>query len=96
MEVGLKMGKGGGGDHVGGCEKAKMGFEETELRLGLPGGRESEVVRKRCFSETVDLKLNLSSKESSGTDPNDEKVKGLQKEKNLLPCATDPSKPPAK
>ncbi|XWS31489.1 hypothetical protein CRYUN_Cryun23aG0080800 [Craigia yunnanensis] len=97
MEVGLKMGK-GGGDHVGGCEKAKMGFEETELRLGLPGGRESEVVRKRGFSETVDLKLNLSSKESSGMDPNDEKVKGLQlhKEKNLLPCATDPAKPPAK
>ncbi|OMP08824.1 AUX/IAA protein [Corchorus olitorius] len=103
MEVAaLKMGKGGGGGggEVGG-EKAKMGFEETELRLGLPGnmggGEGGEVsMRKRGFSETVDLKLNLSSKESSATvDPND-KVKGLQKEKNLLPCATDPAKPPAK
>ncbi|XP_022758333.1 auxin-induced protein AUX28-like [Durio zibethinus] len=100
MEVGLKMGmKGGGLNHVGGCEKAKMGFAETELRLGLPGGGgsgEGEVVRKRGFSETVDLKLNLSSKESSGMDANDEKVKVLHKEKNLLPCATDPAKPPAK
>ncbi|XWS46912.1 hypothetical protein CRYUN_Cryun14cG0108900 [Craigia yunnanensis] len=87
------MGKGGGGD-VGG-EKVKMGFEETELRLGLPGGGEGEVVRKRGFSETVDLKLNLSSKESPGMDPN-EKVKGLQKEKNVLPRATDLAKPPAK
>ncbi|XVF32465.1 hypothetical protein REPUB_Repub17cG0085300 [Reevesia pubescens] len=88
----------GGGDHVGGGEKVKMGFEETELRLGLPGGGgggEGEVVRKRGFSETVDLKLNFSSKESSGMDPNDEKVKGLQKERNLLPSATDPAKPPA-
>ncbi|XVF71918.1 hypothetical protein PTKIN_Ptkin12aG0078800 [Pterospermum kingtungense] len=88
MEVGLKMGK-GEGDHVGGCEKAKMGFEETELRLGLPGG-EGDVVRKRGFSETVDLKLNLSSKESCEMDPKD------GKKKNLLPCATDPAKPPAK
>ncbi|KAE8701433.1 Auxin-induced protein AUX28 [Hibiscus syriacus] len=37
MEIGLNT-KGGGGDHVGGCEEEKMGFEETELRLGLPGG----------------------------------------------------------
>ncbi|KAE8704028.1 Auxin-induced protein AUX28 [Hibiscus syriacus] len=44
-----------GGDH--GCEKENMGFEETELRLGLPG-EGGEVVRKRGFSETVDLKLN--------------------------------------
>ncbi|XWS76317.1 hypothetical protein CRYUN_Cryun01aG0165600 [Craigia yunnanensis] len=96
MEVGLTMGKGGGGDYVDGCEKAKMGYEETELRLGLPGGGKGEVVRKRGFFETVDLKLNLSSKESSGMDPNDEKVKSLQKEKNLLPCDTDTAKPPAK
>ncbi|XP_022769848.1 auxin-induced protein AUX28-like isoform X2 [Durio zibethinus] len=97
MEVGLKMGK-GGGDHVCGCEKVKMGFEETELRLGLPGGGggEGEAIRKRFFSETVDLKLNLSSKESSGINPNEEKVKGLRQEKSLLPCANDPAKPPAK
>ncbi|MBA0704891.1 hypothetical protein Golax_017118, partial [Gossypium laxum] len=102
MEVGLKMTmKGGGGDHVGGCDKEKMGFEETELRLGLPGGGggggDGEVVRKRGFSETVDLKLNLSSKQdTSGIDPNDEKVKGLHQEKNLLLSAIDPAKPPAK
>ncbi|KAH9729555.1 auxin-responsive protein IAA16 [Citrus sinensis] len=71
-----------------------MGFEETELRLGLPGNRvlsEGEGARKRGFSETVDLKLNLSSKDTS------EKVKSFQKEKNPLPRATDPpAKPPAK
>ncbi|KAE8730655.1 Auxin-induced protein AUX28 [Hibiscus syriacus] len=100
MEVGLKMmSMKGGGDHFGGCENEKMGFEETELRLGLPGGggEGGEVVRKRGFSETVDLKLNLSSKQDpSGIDPNDEKVTGLNKEKNLLLSATDPAKPPAK
>uniref|UniRef100_A0A6N2KNR6 Auxin-responsive protein n=1 Tax=Salix viminalis TaxID=40686 RepID=A0A6N2KNR6_SALVM len=78
-------------------KETKMGFEETELRLGLPGnsgGGEGEMARKRGFSETVDLKLNLSSKES-GADPNNlEKINSLQREKNLL--ATDPAKPPAK
>lgn len=101
MEGGLKTGKrGGGGDHVGGCEKAKMGFEETELRLGLPGGgggSDQVAARKRGFSETVDLKLNLSSKENcENMDPKDGEVKGLQKENNLLPSPTIPSKPPAK
>ncbi|XVF21670.1 hypothetical protein REPUB_Repub12eG0110200 [Reevesia pubescens] len=28
--------------------------------------------------------------------PNDEKERGLQKKKSLLPCATDPAKPPPK
>ncbi|TKY52689.1 Auxin-induced protein AUX28 [Spatholobus suberectus] len=57
MEVGLK--------------KEKMAFEETELRLGLPGNgatatEAAEGLRKRGFSETetetttVDLMLNLS------------------------------------
>jgi len=73
----------------------KMRFEETELRLGLPGngggGTEGgEFARKRGFSETVDLKLNFYSKEG-GIDPNHEKT---QREKNLL--ATDLAKPPAK
>ncbi|KAK8506187.1 hypothetical protein V6N12_074237 [Hibiscus sabdariffa] len=79
----------------GGYEKEKMGFEETELRLGLPGGGEGggEAVRKRGFSETVDLKLNLSSKQGGS---GEEKVTGLTKEKNLLLSATDPAKPPAK
>lgn len=77
-------------------DTAKMVFEETELRLGLPGnnggGSEGEVARKRGFSDTVDLKLNLSSKDSvidsyGNTD-------NLPRENNLL--ATDPEKPPAK
>ncbi|CAN1270798.1 Auxin-induced protein AUX28 [Linum perenne] len=45
-----------------------MRFDETELRLGLPGGCGGDVeahhavmMRKRGFSETVDLQLNLSS-----------------------------------
>ncbi|XP_027349297.1 auxin-induced protein AUX28-like [Abrus precatorius] len=90
MEVGLK--------------KEKMGFEETELRLGLPGNGATgseEVVRKRGFSDTeaetttVDLMLNLSSNMEATTvaDPSD-KHKTLPKEKTLLPA--DPAKPPAK
>lgn len=82
-----------------------MGFEETELRLGLPGnnggGTEvAEVVRKRGFSETesdvtdtVDLKLNLSSMEA-GVDAKDKPNSLMNKDKNLLPA--DPAKPPAK
>lgn len=43
-----------------------INFEATELRLGLPGGNHGGGVAgknngKRGFSETVDLKLNLSS-----------------------------------
>ncbi|KDP21369.1 hypothetical protein JCGZ_21840 [Jatropha curcas] len=84
-------------------EKANMGFEEPELRLGLGlpgnnsggGGNEGEMtIRKRGFSQTVDLELNISSKEESAAfDPN-QKTKNLPREKNLL--AADPAKPPAK
>lgn len=84
MEVGVKMGMkggGGGGEEVGSKEKEKMGYEETELRLGLPG--DGEVVRKRDFSHTVDLKLNLISTSPTG-----------DKDKNLLPSHLDPAKPP--
>ncbi|XP_045796274.1 auxin-induced protein AUX28-like [Trifolium pratense] len=91
---------------VVGMKKEKMEFDETELRLGIGSTKASEeVVRKRGFSETenhdddddenttMDLMLNLSSKEASGeVDPND-KIKNLQKEKTLLP---DPAKPPTK
>ncbi|KAE9611456.1 hypothetical protein Lal_00011573 [Lupinus albus] len=76
----------------------KMVFEETELRLGLPGNGsantsiEGEVVmRKRSFCETekttIDLMLNLSSKEAT-SDPKDDKST------MLLP--SDHDKPPAK
>lgn len=38
---------------------ADLGFEATELRLGLPGGDGGEQARKRGFAETIDLKLKL-------------------------------------
>ncbi|KAG8049181.1 hypothetical protein GUJ93_ZPchr0009g1943 [Zizania palustris] len=43
---------------------ADLGFEATELRLGLPGGGGDGEARnnssgKRCFAETIDLKLKL-------------------------------------
>jgi auxin-responsive protein IAA len=42
---------------------AGLGFEETELRLGLPGGNDAgdaaAAARKRGFEETIDLKLKL-------------------------------------
>ncbi|KAF9605952.1 hypothetical protein IFM89_021278 [Coptis chinensis] len=73
-----------------------MNFEETELRLGLPGGgSEGETGKssgKRGFAETIDLKLKLPAKDLE-MDPS-EKTKNLPKEKNLLP-ANDPAKPPA-
>jgi len=91
-------------------KKENMGFEETELRLGIGflGNNGSAiategVVRKRGFSETetddekttMDLMLNLSSKEATAeVDPSDKTTKTLQKEKTLLPA--DPAKPPAK
>jgi len=73
-----------------------INFEETELRLRLPGGPGSEVDAvknggKRGFSETVDLKLNLSSKDSENMD-----LKEKMKEKNVTPRSSDPTKPPAK
>lgn len=79
-------------------------FEETELRLGLPGGKagisnESEALRgagsggygKRGFLETVDLKLNLSSKDS-----NADKVEKMKEKAAAAPSNADPAKPPAK
>ncbi|XP_014495741.1 auxin-induced protein AUX28-like [Vigna radiata var. radiata] len=89
-----------------GLNKENMGFEETELRLGLPGGNAAspteELLRKRGFSQTqthhdtatVDLMLNLSSKEpTTGSDPS-HKHNSLPKDNTLLPA--DPAKPPAK
>lgn len=68
-----------------------INFEETELRLGLPGanGNDGETTKnngKRGFSETVNLKLNLSSKETVAEDSDKMKEKS----------STDTAKPPAK
>ncbi|KAL6564423.1 Auxin-induced protein aux28 [Orobanche minor] len=80
----------------GRCDK--LGFEETELRLGigLPGGGDQKVnanYGKRGFAETVDLKLNLSIKETGNLDQIDLGKKDL---KNLMPSSADSVKPPAK
>ncbi|XP_042516346.1 auxin-responsive protein IAA16-like [Macadamia integrifolia] len=80
-----------------------INFEETELRLGLPGGScgnpmDGEATNKnggkRGFSETVDLQLNFPSKESVLQSP--EKKIPTNKDKNLLPSSNDPAKPPTK
>ncbi|KAG5245001.1 auxin-responsive protein [Salix suchowensis] len=77
-----------------------INFEETELRLGLPGGAGNgndvdgaKSNGKRGFSETVDLKLNLSTKET-GKGGDQEKV--AMKEKAVAPRPNDPAKPPSK
>jgi auxin-responsive protein IAA len=88
-----------------------INFEETELRLGLPGGKGSvevaggvpEMVKnngiKRGFSETVDLKLNLSSKDSGSLDQVDnkkEKVTTVATTADVASPSADTAKPPAK
>ncbi|KAI3993177.1 hypothetical protein MKX01_009920 [Papaver californicum] len=72
---------------IGGAERTELNlinFEETELRLGLPGGstsgNNSEVENgknysgKRGFSETIDLKLNLETSSSASTKESSELV----------------------
>lgn len=83
-------------------DKYTLNFEETELRLGLPGGNEIGEVAgksggKRGFSETVDLKLNLLSKESGGSDESTTTAEKKMKEKSVVSrSGADPAKPPAK
>ncbi|XP_059312274.1 auxin-responsive protein IAA16 [Lycium ferocissimum] len=83
------------------CDKIRLDYEaETELRLGLPGANGNDVEStnknngKRAFSETVDLKLNLSSKDSTM----DNQVDNMKEKNNNInvPSSNDPSKPPAK
>ncbi|KAL5782753.1 hypothetical protein ACOSP7_007782 [Xanthoceras sorbifolium] len=99
MEVGLKMPNMLGADR-------DLNLKETELCLGLPGGGKTDTEttpkttsgNKRGFSETVDLKLNLQSKEAV-VDLNEININNnsSSKEKNLLPsCTKDPAKPTAK
>lgn len=53
----------------------RLEYEETELRLGLPGGGNEKNIGnlKRGFSQTIDLKLNLNSSisSSSSSSPHD-------------------------
>lgn len=82
-----------------------MNLKETELCLGLPGGSATtggggelsdpiKITGKRGFSETVDLKLNLQSNESSALDLK-ETMKNSGMDKDEAPTK-DPVKPPAK
>ncbi|OIW13817.1 hypothetical protein TanjilG_31706 [Lupinus angustifolius] len=87
-------------------EKYKMiNFEETELRLGLPG--ESAAVKNTCntsgkrgFSDTnttMDLKLNLSSSNNHVVmEKVKENITTTAKSSHPVPCANDPAKPPSK
>ncbi|KAE8729673.1 Auxin-induced protein AUX28 [Hibiscus syriacus] len=76
-----------------------INFEETELRLGLPGGvgNDGEMAKnngKRGYSDMADLKLNLSTttKEGSVVDETEK-----MKEKNsVAPRSADPAKSPSK
>ncbi|XP_009611797.1 auxin-responsive protein IAA14 [Nicotiana tabacum] len=82
--------------------KMDLNLKETELCLGLPGGEVRAAIadqnnidsinKKRGFSETVDLKLNLQSNDSSGLDLKKDKMKNPSKET----CNKDSAKPPAK
>ncbi|KAF6148310.1 hypothetical protein GIB67_025529 [Kingdonia uniflora] len=95
MEVSRKM------TNMLGAEQDQytLNFEETELRLGLPGGgggNEGETGKtpgKRGFAETIDLKLNLPSKDLV-MDPSEKMIRASPKEKNILPT-NDPVKPSA-
>ncbi|KOM55088.1 hypothetical protein LR48_Vigan10g098000 [Vigna angularis] len=84
-----------------------INFEETELRLGLPGASATDHGEltlkgsggKRGFSETasVDLKLNLSSNnDSASVSPATENPKEKTTTVEPPPRANDPAKPPAK
>lgn len=84
-----------------------INFEETELRLGLPGASATDhgeltlkgTGGKRGFSETasVDLKLNLSSNnDSASVSPATENPKEKTTTVEPPPRASDPAKPPAK
>ncbi|KAJ0966431.1 hypothetical protein J5N97_027569 [Dioscorea zingiberensis] len=75
-------------------DQFSLGFEATELRLGLPGDGEKAAKSngKRGFSETIDLKLKLQTVDSNDTDEDGDKINKSDSEKNLK----EPEKPPAK
>ncbi|KAL4355571.1 hypothetical protein GQ457_06G019380 [Hibiscus cannabinus] len=75
-----------------------INFEETELRLGLPGGIENdgETAKnngKRGYSDMVDLKLNLSTTTKEASVDETEKMK---EKTTVASRSAEPAKPPAK
>lgn len=92
------------GSSAGEKDEHSLGFEETELRLGLPGGGsggEGDVGKnsgKRAFAETIDLKLKLQA----AVDTKDMAAEGAAvklmrspSQMSIAASATDPEKPPA-
>ncbi|XP_010936171.1 auxin-responsive protein IAA16 [Elaeis guineensis] len=88
---------------VRGKEDYGLGLEETELRLGLPGGGggEGDVSKnsgKRGFSETIDLKLKLHTVADSKEvvmEASEKMKRSPPSQNNILTCTNDPEKPPA-
>lgn len=80
------------------ADRDELGFEETELRLGLPGG--GEVVNsngKRGFMETIDLKLKLNTAESKDVGVETVAFDKLKwpASQSILTSSKNPEKPPA-
>lgn len=82
-----------------------LNLKETELCLGLPGGRGGDqpsemtglrAAAKRGFSETVDLKLNIQSKDDAAAVDLNENVKNIPSNGDGQKSLKDPAKPPAK
>ncbi|URE48747.1 auxin-responsive protein [Musa troglodytarum] len=79
-----------------------LGLEETELRLGLPGGGGGEAEAgkncgKRGFAETIDLKLQLQTPadaEEAAVEAAETMKRSLS-HKNVVSCGSGPEKPPA-
>lgn len=77
-------------------------MEETELRLGLPGGGGGEAEAgkncgKRGFAETIDLKLQLQTPadaEEAAVEAAETMKRSLS-HKKVVSCGSDPEKPPA-
>ncbi|CAD6213691.1 unnamed protein product [Miscanthus lutarioriparius] len=82
---------------------AGLGFEETELRLGLPGGNDpgdaATAARKRGFEETIDLKLKLEQPAAAASWATAHVVEEEQEEAGtgdiVVPAAVPLSSPPA-
>ncbi|CAM8942110.1 unnamed protein product [Rhodiola kirilowii] len=71
-------------------DRKLLRFEETELRLGLPG--ETDRVGKRAFAETVDLNLNLTFSKQSLMD----EIEKLKEKKSFIAPRPPLLDPPAK
>jgi len=80
---------------------AGLGFEETELRLGLPGGNDAgdaaaAAARKRGFEETIDLKLKLEQPAAaSSAEAHVEEEQEEAGDVVVVPAAVPLSSPPA-